>query len=327
MDITITEAVKGANVTVTYSATIDDTAAPNQVITNTATLTYTSLPGANGSGLAGSTTPGAAGESMGERDHSDGVGGVDDYTDNDDATLTCNDAPGIISFARQMPATSPTSADALVFRVTFDEDVLNVSASDFTVFGTTATITAVNVITANMVYDLTVSGNDLAGLNGTVGIDLAGGQDITDTAGNALPAGEPGIDQTYVLINPGYWTGVVNTNWDNALNWDDGTVPSNTVDVLIRPNSHYAVTQQPTVNISDAQCQNLTIEDGATVTISSDGNVLTVNGNYTKKGTGGFACSNGGKAIVKGDVYKDNILRLDVGSVNGIEIRSSISFP
>ena len=48
---------------------------------------------------------------------------------------------------------------------------------------------------------MTVSGGDLAGLNGTVGLDLAGGQNITDVAGNALPAGEPATDETYLLDN------------------------------------------------------------------------------------------------------------------------------
>ena len=41
-----------------------------------------------------------------------------------DETYTVdNDAPGLTSFARQTPATSPTNADTLVFRATFDEDV------------------------------------------------------------------------------------------------------------------------------------------------------------------------------------------------------------
>ena len=88
MDITITEVTKGANVTVTYSAIIDASAAPAQEITNEATLTYTSLPGAHGSSLAGSTTPGAAGSGTGERDHSDGAGGLNDYIDDDDAMVT-----------------------------------------------------------------------------------------------------------------------------------------------------------------------------------------------------------------------------------------------
>ncbi|MCP3911313.1 MAG: isopeptide-forming domain-containing fimbrial protein, partial [Actinomycetia bacterium] len=105
MDITITEVVKGASVTVTYSATIDVTAAPTGVITNTATLTYTSTPGANGSGLAGSTIPGAAGADTGERNHSDGAGGVDDYTDDDDASLTMDN----LALAKTIDDTSEAS--------------------------------------------------------------------------------------------------------------------------------------------------------------------------------------------------------------------------
>ena len=31
--------------------------------------------------------------------------------------------------------------------------------------------------------------------------NLAGGQDITDPAGNALPAGEPATDESYLLDN------------------------------------------------------------------------------------------------------------------------------
>ncbi|MBU0675046.1 MAG: lamin tail domain-containing protein [Proteobacteria bacterium] len=118
-----------------------------------------------------------------------------------DETYTVdNDAPGITSFALDTPATSPTNADTLVFRATFDEDVQNVDGADFDVTGTTATITNVNTVNAST-YDLTVSGGDLAGLDADVGIDLAGGQDITDLAGNTLPAGEPGTDETYTVDN------------------------------------------------------------------------------------------------------------------------------
>ena len=50
-------------------------------------------------------------------------------------------------------------------------------------------------------YSLVKEGGDLADLNGTVGLDLAGGQDITDLAGNALPTAEPGSEQTYTMDN------------------------------------------------------------------------------------------------------------------------------
>ncbi len=110
-----------------------------------------------------------------------------------DQTYTVdNDAPGLASFIRQTPASSPTNADSLVFRVTFDEGASGVGTADFAVNGTTtATVTGVLAVSAS-VYDVTVSGGDLAGFNGAVGLNLAASQNITDLAGNALPAGEPG---------------------------------------------------------------------------------------------------------------------------------------
>jgi LPXTG-site transpeptidase (sortase) family protein len=109
--------------------------------------------------------------------------------------------PTLISFTRFNPPTSPTNADTLIFRATFDEIVINVSAGDFVVNGTTtATVTLVTQISGT-VYEITVSGGDLAGFNGTVGLDLSGSQDITDSVGNALPAGEPATDEIYVVDN------------------------------------------------------------------------------------------------------------------------------
>lgn len=110
-------------------------------------------------------------------------------------------APILTSFKRHDPPTSPTSADTLVFRATFNEDVKNVDASDFTINGTTtATITDLNSVDAST-YDITVSGGNLASFNGTVGINLSGSQDIQDLTGYDLPDGEPSTDETYVLDN------------------------------------------------------------------------------------------------------------------------------
>ena len=103
--------------------------------------------------------------------------------------------------ARKTPASTPTNADTLVFLVTFYEGVSGVDAADFAVNGTTtATVTGVSPVTAST-YDVTVSGGDLAGFNGTVGLDLAAAQNITDLAGNPLPPGEPATDETYVVDN------------------------------------------------------------------------------------------------------------------------------
>ena len=115
-----------------------------------------------------------------------------------DETYTVeNTAPVLNSFARQSPIVESTNASTLVFRATFDEDVFNVDASDFAVNGsTTATITNVTPIDART-YDIEVSGGDLANFVGTVGLDVGGGNNILDAYGNALPALEPSIDETY----------------------------------------------------------------------------------------------------------------------------------
>ena len=104
-------------------------------------------------------------------------------------------APTVLSVERHDPAGSPTNADSLTWRVTFSEDVANVDQSDFTAAGTTATL-AVAEATASTVFDVTASGGDLAGLNGTVTLGLGGGQDVADEAGNALADTAPtGADQ------------------------------------------------------------------------------------------------------------------------------------
>ncbi|MEM9767541.1 MAG: hypothetical protein AAF892_06655, partial [Cyanobacteria bacterium P01_D01_bin.71] len=107
--------------------------------------------------------------------------------------------PALTSLTRKTPGTGTTNADTLTFLATFNEAVQNVDAADFVVTGTTANLSVTQVTT--FTYDITLSGGDLANLNGTVGLDLAAGQNITDLAGNALPTGEPAIDQAYTLAN------------------------------------------------------------------------------------------------------------------------------
>ena len=109
-------------------------------------------------------------------------------------------APSVISFKRQDPLTSPTNSDVLIFRVMFSEPVIGVSANDFVVTGTTATVTGVTTISSSL-YDVEISGGNLSSLNGDVGLNLSGAQNITDATGNPLPSVEPGIDEKYTLDN------------------------------------------------------------------------------------------------------------------------------
>src|SRR6185369_16805949 len=110
-------------------------------------------------------------------------------------------APRVASIVRQSPTTSPTNADALTFRVTFSETVNGLDATDFVVSGTTATA---NITMASAVaYDVTLSGGNLAALNGTVTLSFAAAQNIKDLAGNALVNTTPtGTNvNSFVLVN------------------------------------------------------------------------------------------------------------------------------
>ena len=115
-------------------------------------------------------------------------------------------APTVTSIARQTPSSSPTNADTLTWRVTFSEAVSNVNTADFTVTGSTATVestTAVSGVTG--AYDVKISGGNLASLDATVTLGFASGQNIADSAGNALgnttPTGTN--DNTYAVDNTG----------------------------------------------------------------------------------------------------------------------------
>ena len=140
-------------------------------------------------------------------------------------------APSVTSIERQTPNSSPTNADSVKWRVTFNEAVQNVDAGDFQVSGTALTITVVSPVTGSetTTYDVTVSSGNLAGLDGTVTLSFASGHNIQDMAGNAL-ASSPSVsgtnDNSYVVDNtaPGVTsitrqTPATSPTGDDSLTW------------------------------------------------------------------------------------------------------------
>ena len=117
-----------------------------------------------------------------------------------------NAAPTVTSIKRQTPSEERVASDALVWRVEFSEGVREVTVGDFDASGTSATATLVEADgTSTAVYDVTVSGGDLAGLNGRkVELGFASNRDIKDRAGNGLVATLPtgGNYETYTMDNP-----------------------------------------------------------------------------------------------------------------------------
>lgn len=204
-----------------------------------------------------------------------------------------NAAPVLTAFARNTPAGERTNADTLVFDISFSEAALNVSADDFEITGTTATGVLAG---SGSAYTLTLSGGNLASYNGIVGLNLAAGQNITDAAGNALPAGEPATDQTYDVRNlapalalitrstpAGTPTNADSLVWDFAFSAIDGsfTLPANAFTVsgttaTVTDVSRYSIGLQVTVSGGDLATLNGDVTIGLANTDVADdyGNVM-----------------------------------------------------
>jgi fimbrial isopeptide formation D2 family protein/uncharacterized repeat protein (TIGR01451 family) len=83
------------SVTITYAGVLTAALLPGTALTNTAQVTYTSLPGTgtpigSGGNSTGSTTPGGSGATLGERN---GDGGVNDYLSSKTLILVANRPP------------------------------------------------------------------------------------------------------------------------------------------------------------------------------------------------------------------------------------------
>ena len=112
-------------------------------------------------------------------------------------------APRVSSIERRVPPTSPTNSDFVQWRVMFNEAVQNVSSADFQVSGTNATVTIQRIGDGYAIYGVSVSGGNLANLDGTVTLSFANGQDIEDSSGNALTNTTPTgtNDNTFEMDN------------------------------------------------------------------------------------------------------------------------------
>lgn len=155
--------------------------------------------------------------------------------------------PTVVSIERQTPTEQQTHADSLTYRVTFSETVNTLSASDFSVTGTTATITNVVAAGGNG-WDITLSGGDLAALDGTVTLAFAAGHAVQDVAGNALVNTTPsGSNESSYTV--------------------DNTAPTLTIDTVAGDDRINAAEDNSSVTVSGST----SAEDGQTVTVDVSG--------------------------------------------------------
>ena len=178
--------------TLTYTATKSDgTTLPSWLSFTPGTRTFSGTPQAGDVGTVSVKVTASDGNSGSVSDIFDIVTGSSDLP------------PRVASIVRQTPASSPTNADSLTWRVTFSEAVSNVDTSDFVVSGTTATLAVSAVTGITGAYDVTASGGNLASLNATVTLSLNSGNNIRDTSSQSLTDTTPTgtNNNSYVVDN------------------------------------------------------------------------------------------------------------------------------
>ena len=125
-------------------------------------------------------------------------------------SFTDTRAPTVTSIERHNPATSPTNADSLTWRVTFNEPVTGVSRTNFGFAPNTGDplphsvrLSVRRVAGDGDTWDVTASGGDLPRYNGTVNLSIASVRGIQDTAGIGMTSvGVTGTNErTYTLDN------------------------------------------------------------------------------------------------------------------------------
>ncbi|GGK59728.1 Ig-like domain-containing protein [Amphritea balenae] len=181
--ITFSEAV--SNVDVTDFAVAGTSATPSLSSSNTSVYTI-SLSGGDLTNLNDTVTLSISGSQNIQDSSGNPLTNTAATGTNNNSFIIENDtsAPTITSIERRTPATSPTDADSVSWRITFSEAVNNVDITDFAVTGTSATSSLSSTNTS--IYTISLSGGDLANLNDTITLSITGSQNIQDSSGNAL---------------------------------------------------------------------------------------------------------------------------------------------
>jgi len=97
----------------------------------------------------------------------------------------------------------------------------------------------------------------------------------------------------------GSWVGLTSTDWFTASNWCDNAVPTLASDVIINTGIF-----QPVIN-NTAQCNSITINTGATLTVSGTNTLTVGSGNWTNNG-GTFMPGTGTVVFNAGNNYAIN---------------------
>ena len=118
------------------------------------------------------------------------------------------------------------------------------------------------------------------------------------------------IDDIKVDVAKTYWTGDVNTDWENSGNWTNG-VPNDSVEAVIPKITSASLPNYPIiVSGQEVSTYKLTVESNASLTV--DEGALTVNG--TTDNSGSFEVTGDGKFVFKNDFTNNGNVNILKGS-------------
>ncbi len=282
VDVTIDRLNPGESATIVVDATVNATAPAALTVDNTADLTYTSLPGTNGTAgnPTGSTAPNGSGGTYGERNGDDGAGGaLNDYAASANAPFTL--ATPIIEKIQPVPATYPIGAPVTYdIRVTLPE-------------GVTRDLDVLDILPAGVAYDdnlqiittAAASGgalsNDFAGtVNTTPTVTTVGGSgdDVTFIFGDTTTTDDNDANNNAFLIR---FTGrILNEagNQDGTVLTSDGelhyTNPNNANTETVNANQVQVTVIEPLLDVDVAVDNQMpTFGDTVTYTVTVQHNL------------------------------------------------------
>ncbi|MES2379948.1 MAG: T9SS type A sorting domain-containing protein [Bacteroidota bacterium] len=126
---------------------------------------------------------------------------------------------------------------------------------------------------------------------------------------------------TITVNTPGIWGGTVSAAWNNTANWTCPQIPTSTTNVTISSGA----TNMPTIT-DVQQCNNLTINSGATLTLIGATAQLNLYGAFTNNGT--FTNSSTGKTVFSGSTQQTvpagNYTKLQINNATGVILGGAV---
>ena len=102
---------------------------------------------------------------------------------------------------------------------------------------------------------------------------------VSVAGANGCPGSGNSGTAVITVTAPGTWKGI-NTNWNDPLNWCDGTIPSASTNVIVPSGLSF----YPVITTPDPQVKNITIAAGANINIQATG-TFSIAGLVSSSGT------------------------------------------